>query len=182
VSTGVLLGFWLPAGVRDWRLLLSLIAAVSVASGRAGQGPGGARPPGAAPEASLRWPGGSPMIGRRETGSRDRAGCIRLFRSVPWWGSRGAGSAAGCSHPFACPGGGAGAAWGGSASERGGQAGSIKRAPAPPGEGGGADTRGDLAPGRWPAGAVHAARAGGWVSGGLAGGLGRLRICPSRMP
>ena len=77
---------------------------------------------------------------------------------------------------------GAGAAWGGSASERGGQAGSIKGAPAPPGEGGGADTGGGLAPGRWPGRAVHAARAGGLVTGGPAGDLGRQRICPSRRP
>src|SRR5213596_918461 len=50
----------------------------------------------------------------------------------------------------------------------GGQAGSIKGAPALPGEGGGADTGGDLAPGRWPGRAVHAARAGGCVTDGAA--------------
>ena len=60
---------------------------------------------------------------------------------------------------------------------RGGPAGSIKGAPAPPGSGGGADTGGDLAPGRWPGVADHAARAGG-----SAGGLARQRICPSRRP
>jgi hypothetical protein len=42
--------------------------------------------------------------------------------------------------PSRVPGRGRGA-WGGSASEQGGQAGSIKLAPAPPGEGGGADTK-----------------------------------------
>ena len=100
-------------------------------------------------------------------GSRGRAGRIRLFRSVPWWGP-GAGSAAGCSHPFACPRPGPGR-MGRVRVRRGGQAGSIKGAPALPGEGGGADTGGDLAPGRWPGRAVHAARAGGWVTGGPAG-------------
>jgi hypothetical protein len=90
-------------GVRDWRLLFPLIAAISVASGRAGQGPGGARPPGAAPEASLRRLAGSPMIraaGEREPGVVQVFGCSGPSH-VPVLSD--AGSAAGCSHPFACP-------------------------------------------------------------------------------
>ena len=67
---------------------------------------------------------------------------------------------------------------------RGGQAGSIKGAPALPGEGGGADTGGDLAPGRWPARAVHAARAGGLVTGGPRAwtGSGSARRAGRRTP
>ena len=42
-------------------------------------------------------------VGGGETGAGGRAGGIRLFRSVPCPVSSGAGSAAGCSHPFACP-------------------------------------------------------------------------------
>jgi hypothetical protein len=41
--------------------------------------------PGAAPEASLRRPAGSPMMGRRETGAGGLAGVFGCaFRSVPW--------------------------------------------------------------------------------------------------
>jgi hypothetical protein len=122
------------------------------------------------------------MIWRRETGAGGREGHIRLFRSVPWFGSavRAVPLAAVIPSRAAGPGGRGRMGW--VRVRRGGQAGSIKGAPALPGEGGGADTGGGLAPGRWPGRAVHAARAGGWVTGGPAGDLGRQRICPSRMP
>jgi hypothetical protein len=111
-----------------------------------------------------------------------RAG-IRLFRSVPCPVSSGAGSAAGCSHPFACPPAGARDRMGRVRVRRGGQAGSIKTAPAPAlGEGRRGRHKGDLAPGRWPGKAVHAARAGSGARGGEPAGLDRQRICPSRRP
>jgi len=91
--------FWLPAGVRDWSPV-SLIAAMSVASGRAGQGPGGARPPGR----RRRRPWGD-RPGARCSGGGNRSrgvGYSVAVRSVPCSGFRGAGSTAGCSHPFAC--------------------------------------------------------------------------------
>ena len=82
--------------------------------GRAGQGPGGARPRSGA-GGVLEVTGRQPDDRAAGNGSRGPCGCIRLFGSVPCPGSSGAGSAAGCSHPFACPGRGRGA-WGGSAS------------------------------------------------------------------
>jgi hypothetical protein len=90
--------------------------------------------------------GHKPMLWQAGNGSREACGYLIVW-SVPMSGyPRVAGSAAGCSHPFAGPGRGRGA-WGGSASGSG-QAGSIKGAPAPPGRWG--RHRGDLAPGRWP--------------------------------
>ncbi len=84
---------------------------------RTGAEPG--RPGRAAPEASLRRPPGSPMMGQRGTGApRGVRAYSVAVRSVPCSGSRGAGSAAGCSHPFACPRPEPGIAWGGSASGR----------------------------------------------------------------
>src|ERR1039458_10173019 len=80
--------------------------------------------------------------------------------------------------PSRVPGRGRGA-WGGSASEEAGQAGSIRGTPPPPGRRG--RIAGDLAPGRWPGKAVHAASAV-WVTGGFSGVLDRQRICPSRIP
>jgi hypothetical protein len=59
---------------------------------------------------------------------------------------------------------------------RGGQAGSIKAAPAPPRRRG--RQNGDLAPGRWPGG-FHATGTG---DGPAAGGCARQRIWPSRRP
>src|SRR5690349_13289099 len=114
------------------------------------------------------------MIWRRGNGSRDPAGDIRLFRFVPMVGSavRAVPLAAVIPSRSRRPGGPEGR-MGRDRVRRGGQAGSIKGAPALPGEGGGADTGGDLAPGRWPARAVHAARAGGWTAGGPTGDLGR---------
>jgi hypothetical protein len=61
----------------------------------------------------------------------------------------------------------------------GGQAGSIKLAPAPRRRGRQAS---DLAPGRWPGRAVHAAGTGGWVTGGWPEDRARQRIWPSRRP
>ena len=90
---------------------------MSVASGRAGQGPGGARPPGAAPPGVLEVTGRVPddlAAGKRGPGG---CGAYSVVQVRPMVRSRGAGSAAGCSHPFACRRPGAGAAWGGSASE-----------------------------------------------------------------
>ena len=138
----------------------------------------------AAPEASLRWPAGSPMIWRRETG----AGVVRVFgcvrsshvrchpvRAVPL----------AAFIPSRVPGRGRGA-WGGSASEVSG--GANQMGALPPGAGGRIAC--GLAPGggqnawrpraRAGRGHVHVAAAG--VAGGLPGALDRQRIWPSRMP
>jgi hypothetical protein len=118
-----------PVGQRPLPRLPSQLP-MSVASGRPGQGSDGARPPTAAPKASLRRLAGSPMMGRRETRAGGRAGVFGCaFCSVPWSVSAG-GSAAGCIHPFACPGRGPGTH--GAGPRQGGQAGSIKTTPAPP--------------------------------------------------
>jgi hypothetical protein len=150
-----------------------LIAARSVAGGRAGQGPGGARPPWAAPEASLRWPAGSPMMWRRETG----AGAVRGYSVVEvrpmFLVLSSAGSAAGCSHPFALrpwPG-----AWGGPRQNR--RSGGVNQVGARAARWRRGRQISDLAPGRWPGKAVHAACAGGGSAG-----ADRQRICPSRRP
>jgi hypothetical protein len=78
------------------------------------------------------------MIWQRETGAGGSCGGIRLFRSVPRSGSPVRAVPLAAVIPSRVPAV-AGGAWGGSASGQGGQAGSIKWAPAPPGEGGGAD-------------------------------------------
>ena len=133
--------------MRDWASPVSgwlPVCGLWLGRSRTGRSPAAV----AAPEASLRCLALSPMLASREAGAARAwrvSGClVRPMSGVPV-----AGSAAGCSHPFACPGRGW-VAWGGSASERGGQAGSIKGAPALLGRRG--RHRGDLAPGRWPAG------------------------------
>jgi len=143
---------------------------------RTGRSPAARR---AAPEASLRRAGREPDDRAAGNGSREPCGGIFSCSGpsqVP--GSSGAGSAAGCSHPFACPGGGRG--HGAVRVTGGGQAGSIKTAPAPCGAAGQTTRRPRARPlaGR----AVHAARAGGIAGGGLPAGLDRQRICPSRRP
>ena len=74
---------------------------MSVASGRAGQGPGAARPrsgAGGVLEVTAR----APDDGAAGNGSRFSG--MRLSGPVPRYrGDPGAGSAAGCIHPFACP-------------------------------------------------------------------------------
>jgi hypothetical protein len=112
--------------------------------------------------------------GKREPGA---CGVIRLSGSVPWWGPVVRAVPLAAVIPSRVPGRGRGR-MGRVRVRRSGQAGSIKGAPARPGEGGGADTGGGLAPGRRPARAVHAARAGSWP----AADPGRQRICPSRRP
>ena len=66
------------------------------------------------PGGVLELTGGEPE--HLAVGDRSRGSATRLFGSVPSSGFSGAGSAAGCSHPFACPGRGRGR-MGGSASE-----------------------------------------------------------------
>ena len=84
-------------------------------------------------------------------GSRGPCRGIRLFRCVPMFRCYpGAGSAAGCSHPFACPRpwpGGMGRSASVQAVRRGQSEGAL-----PPGEGRRADYLRDLAPGRGPGG------------------------------
>ena len=121
------------------------------------------------------------LTGPAPSGMNDQsiARGIRLFQAVPGSGVipvRAVPLAA--FIPSRVPGRGRGA-WGGSASEEAGQAGSIRGTPAPPGRRG--RIAGDLAPGRWPGKAVHAASAV-WVTGGFSGVLDRQRICPSRIP
>ena len=102
MSKGVLLRCWLFAGVRDWGLLFS--CSCQVRGGR----PGGSRT-GRSPAAGGGAAGVLEVTGREPddlaAGKREPGPCgdIRLFRSVPMVGSGGAGSAAGCSHPFAYP-------------------------------------------------------------------------------
>lgn len=79
MSTGVLLGFGCVRACVTGVSCFPGSCPMSVAGGRAGQGPGGAWPPGAAPEASLRWPGGSPMMGAAGNGSRGGAGYLSLL-------------------------------------------------------------------------------------------------------
>lgn len=116
-------------------------------------------------------------------GSRAMRG-IRLFRSVPCPVSSGAGSAAGCSHPFACP-----RPWpgahGAGPRQGGGQAGSIKRAPAPPGSAAGQTTR---RPRAWPLarggcscgplgrGSLAVSPGGSWTGSGSARRAGRRTL------
>jgi hypothetical protein len=102
VSRGVIRGFGGLVGVRDWPLLFAGSCHVrgeplGQVKDRAGPGRRGGA-------------GGVLEVTRREpddlaagNGSRGRCGVFGCFRSVPWAGSSGAGSAAGCSHPFACP-------------------------------------------------------------------------------
>jgi hypothetical protein len=151
------------------------IAAMSVASGWPGQGPGGARPPAAAPQASLRRPAGSPMMGRRETGAGGGAG-YSVLRSGPSRGQVWCGQCRWLLSSLRVSPAGAGAAWGGSASEE--RSGGVNQDGARAAGGRRGREPGDLAPGRWPGKAVHAARAGC----GPAGGWARHRISPSRMP
>ncbi len=110
------------AGVRDWRLLFPGSCHVR------GERPGGSRT-GRSPAAAGGAGGVLEVTGREPddlaagNGSRGPCWGVRLFsRSVPW--SSGAGSAAGCIHPFACPRPGAGG-HGAGPRQRGGQAGSI---------------------------------------------------------
>lgn len=112
--------------------------------------------------------------GKREPGP---CGDVWLSGSVPWWGPLVRAVPLAAVIPSRAPAGGRGR-MGRVRVRRSGQAGSIKGTPALPGEGGGADTGGGLAPGCWPERAVHAARAGSWP----AADLGRQRICPSRRP
>ena len=182
MSKGVWRRFWRLSGVRNWGSPVSLVAAMSVAGGRAGQGPG--RSPGRRGGAGgvLEVTGRVPDDLAAGNGSRDRAGGIFGCSGPSHGGSRGAGSAAGCSHPFACPRpAGPGPHGAGPRQKR--RSGGVNQGGArAAGEGGGADTGRDLAPGRWPGRTVHAARAGGCVTGGSAGDLCRQRICPSRRP
>jgi hypothetical protein len=182
VSKGVLLRCWLFSGMRDWRLLFPCSCHVR------GERPGGSRTGrspaaggGAAGVLEVTGPG-SPMIWRRETGAGSREVHIRLFRSVPVVGSAVRAVPLAAVIPSRAAGPGGRGRMGRVRVRRGGQAGSIKGAPALPGEGGGADTGRDLAPSRWAGRTVHAARAGGCVTGGAAGALCRQRICPSRRP
>jgi hypothetical protein len=140
------------------------------------------RPPAAAPESSLRWPAGSPMIRAAGNRSRGRPGSIRLCQVVPCPVSR----CGQCRWVHSClrvvPGQGRGRM--GRARVRGGQAGSIRGTPCRLAAGGRVVC--GLAPDRghnaWPgpaaglAGGAHAAPA---VR--AAGGCGRQRIWPSRI-
>jgi hypothetical protein len=111
-------------------------------------------------------------MGRRETELGAVQG-IGLFRSVPCPVSSGAGSAAGCSHPFACPRPGPGR-MGRSASEK--RSGGVNQGGARAARTGGADR---TATSRLAAGQEGCHAAG---SGDPAGACGRQRICPSRRP
>src|SRR5258708_4055154 len=82
-------------------------------------------------------------------GSRGWCGGVRLFGSVPCPVSSGAGSAAGCSHPFACPRPGPGR-MGRVRVGRGGPGGANQGAPPPPGGGGGAGQKGAPRPAPCP--------------------------------
>jgi hypothetical protein len=174
VSTGVCPDSgWVRAWVTG---VCRFLVAADVRGGRV-VGSGTGRSP-APPEASLRRLAGCPMMGRRETGAgvmRRLSGCV--FRSVPWSGLAG-GSAAGCIHPFACPGQ-AGCAWAVRVCA-GGQAGSIKTPPAPPMVAAGQKTG---RPRAWPLArkAPHAAPAGS-TSGRARPGSGSARRASRSRP
>jgi hypothetical protein len=103
---------------------------------------------------------------------------MRLFRSVPYPVSSGAGSAAGCSHPFGCPGG-AGAH--GAGPRQGRRSGGVNQAGARAARAAGQTQR---RPRAWPLAreAGHAAHWAGVIGGGSWGVWDRARICPSRRP
>jgi hypothetical protein len=145
-----------------------------------GERPGGSRTgrsPAAvaAPEASLRRPAGSPMIGRRGTGAGSRAEGFRLFGSVPMSGvipvrqCRWLQSSLRVSPAVA---GGHGAV----RVRAGGQAGSFKFAPWPPAAAG----QTNLRPRAWPLAGMAGHAAGSAPV--TAGCRDRQRICPSRRP
>jgi uncharacterized protein len=108
-------------------------------------------------------------------GSRGFGGVCGCAVASQWSGVISAGSAAGCSHPFACPGRGR-VAWGGARQDWAVRRGQSTWRPRRPGAAGQTDRR----PRAWPLArkAVHAARAGGgsWAV------RDRQRICPSRRP
>jgi hypothetical protein len=156
------------------------VAAMFVVSGWPGQGPGGARPPaGAAAQASLRRPAGSPMMGWRETAAVCRAGYSVSVQVRPNVGVCRRAVPLAALIPSRAP---AGPGRMGRVRVRGsGQAGvNQDRARAAGGRRG--REPGDLAPGRWPGKAVHAARAGGAAGGEWSGSRVRQRIWPSRRP
>ena len=175
MSRVVVAGFWWLGGMRDWRLLF-LVAAMSwraagqvkdrAEPGRRG-GAGGV----------LEVTGRAPDDLAAGNGSRGRCAGIRLS-SVPSPGlpvrqCRWLQSSLRVPRP--------GAGLHGAVRVRGGgQAGSIKTTPAPPCDGRRGRQIGDLAPGRWPGKAVHAASPA--VAGGPAWDFCRQRICPSRRP
>jgi hypothetical protein len=148
-----------------------------VASGGAGQGPGGARPPQAAPPGVLEVTGREPDDLAAGNWSRGCGGCS-VVSVRPMAVYLVAGSATGCSHPFAGPGV-AGLHGAGPRQRR--RSGGVNQigARAAPGAAGQTDRR----PRAWPLArkAVHAARAGSRAAGGSPG-PGRQRIWPSRRP
>jgi hypothetical protein len=93
--------WWLGRGMRDWGLLLPGSCRGLWRAG--GQVKDRAQPGRGVPEASLRWPSGCPMIGAAGTGAGGRARYSVVSGRPMFRGSSGAGSAAGCIHPFACP-------------------------------------------------------------------------------
>jgi hypothetical protein len=138
-----------------------------------------ARPPEAVPQASLRPAGREPDEGWRETSwcipgvfswrsgsSRSR---VCLSRAVPLaalTSLRAPGCWPGCMERVRVSGGRSG----GVNQDSARAAGRRGREP------------GDLAPGRWPGKAAHAAAGCGFAGGGSAGVLARARISPSRSP
>ena len=149
-----------------------------VASGRAGQGPGGARPSGTGGaggvlEAAAR----EPDDGAAGNGSPEgRAGVFGCCQVRPMFRVSRCGQCRWLQSSLRVSPAGARDRMGRVRVRQGrGQAGSIKRAPAPPGDGGGADTE---ATSRLAAGQGKAVHAACWASGVL----DRQRICPSRRP
>ena len=116
MSKGVLLRCWLFSGVRDWVSCFPL-AAMSVANGRAGQGPGGARPHRGGAAGVLEVTGRVPddvAAGKREPGPC--GGIFGCSGSSPWLGPL-CGQCRWLQSSLRVSPAGAGAAWGGSASE-----------------------------------------------------------------
>lgn len=174
----VLLGFWLPAGVRDWRSCFPDSCHVR------GERPGGSRT-GRSPAARggaggvLEVTGRSPDdLGGEGNGGQRLCGCSVVSGSshVPGHPVRAVPLAAVIPSPV--PGRGRGA-WGGSASE--GRSGGVNQDGARAARRRRGRHKGDLAPGRWPGEAVHQARSGR-VTARCSGVRDRQRICPSRRP
>jgi hypothetical protein len=170
-------GLWRSAGVRDWRLLFPGSCDVH------GERLGGSRDraePGRCGGAGgvLEVASWEPDDRAAGNGSRGACGGMRLFYVRPIAGSSGAGSAAGCSHPFGCPGRGRAHGAGPRQKRRPGGVNQVgDRAALGVGRWG--RHKGGLAPGRWPGGAVHAARAGTWAMGDeFAGGPGQAADLP----
>jgi hypothetical protein len=121
--------------LQAWRACVTclscfLVAAMSVASGRAGQRPGGARPPGAAAGGVLEVTGREPDDLRGgETGAGGRAGYAVAFRSVPMYRVIRCGQCRWLQSPLRVSPAGAGGAWGGSASEEAVRRGQSRRRP-----------------------------------------------------